>query len=368
MKATEAFLSWLTYDIESVVSRVKKEDVQRVLRKERLTPEDFLCLLSPAAEAFLEDMAILSQKITAKHFGRAILLFAPLYVSDYCQNRCVYCGFRAQNTFARTKLSLEEIRKNGEVLSSKGFRHVLLLTGDAPSITPVEFFEDMLRVLHPMFDSLALEVYPLKTDEYVRLKQVGLDGLTIYQETYERKIYDEVHPTGPKKDYLWRLETPERGAMAGLRWITIGALYGLADPLHDAFWTAMHLMTLKKYYPEVEWGVSLPRMNPAEGDFVPKYTLSDRRFVQYLLAFRIFFPTVGITLSTRERPYMRDIVIPLGVTKVSAESHTEVGGYTEKPCHIPQFEVADTRSVEEMKRVIAHKGFDPVFKDWVGAI
>ncbi|NPV38040.1 2-iminoacetate synthase (ThiH) [Brevinematales bacterium NS] len=368
MKATTEFLSWLEYDIEGFVSRVTSQDVKRVLRKDSLTPEDFLCLLSPAAEGFLEEMAILSQKITAHHFGRAILLFAPLYIADYCQNQCVYCGFRAQNRFPRTKLSLEEIRKNGEVLSEKGFRHILLLTGDAPSITPVDFLEEVLSLLSPMFDSLAVEVYPLSEEEYLRLRRVGLDGLTIYQETYDREVYDEVHPAGPKKDYLWRLGTPERGALAGLRWITIGALYGLANPLHDAFWTGMHLLTLKKYYPSVEWGLSLPRMNPAEGDFVPTYHLSDKKFVQFLFAFRIFFPTAGITLSTRERPQMRDILLPLGVTKVSAESHTEVGGYAAQNHHIPQFEVADNRSVEEMIAVIRSKGFEPVFKDWVGVL
>ncbi|MFN3660646.1 MAG: 2-iminoacetate synthase ThiH, partial [Brevinematales bacterium] len=182
------------------------------------------------------------------------------------------------------------------------------------------------------------------------------------------QVYDKVHPSGPKKDYLFRLETPERGAMAGLRWITIGALYGLSDPLHDAFWTAMHLLTLKRYYPGVEWGISLPRLNPAEGNFVPAYHLSDKRFVQFLLAFRIFFPRVGITLSTRERPAMRDMLIPLGVTKVSAESHTDVGGYIGNQHRIPQFEVADERSVEEMVLAIRSKGFEPVFKDWIGVL
>ncbi|MFN4215957.1 MAG: 2-iminoacetate synthase ThiH [Brevinematales bacterium] len=368
MKATEAFLPWLEYDIDGFVSRVTPHDVKRVLKKDSLTPEDFLCLLSPAAESFLQDMAILAQKITSYHFGKAILLFAPLYIADYCQNQCIYCGFRAQNVFPRTKLSLEEIQKNGEVLSSKGFRHTLLLTGDAPSVTSVDFFEEALSLLQPMFDSLALEVYPLSEQDYVRLKKVGLDGLTIYQETYDRQVYDKVHPTGPKKDYLWRLETPERGARAGLRWITIGTLYGLSDPLHDAFWTAMHLLTLKRYYPTVEWGVSLPRLNPAEGDFVPTYHLSDKRFVQFLLAFRIFFPSVGITLSTRERPAMRDMLIPLGVTKISAESHTEVGGYAGNQHRIPQFEVADNRSLEEMVVVIRSKGFEPVFKDWIGVL
>ncbi|URA10940.1 2-iminoacetate synthase ThiH [Thermospira aquatica] len=365
MKATEAFLPWLDFDIDGFVSRVTEKDVERVLEKEVLGYQDFLCLLSPVASRFLEKMAICSQQLTAKHFGRAILLFAPLYLADYCQNACVYCGFRVMNRFPRKKLSLEEIQRNGEILAEKGFRHILLLTGDAPAVTPVSYLEEAMSILSPMFDSLAVEVYPMTVEEYQKLRLVGLDGLTIYQETYDRKVYAEVHPSGPKRDFFWRLGTPERGAQAGLRWVTIGALYGLANPLHDAFWTAMHLMTLKKYYPEVEWGVSLPRMNPAEGDFVQKYNLPDKQFVQFLLAFRIFFPTVGITLSTRERPEMRDILIPLGVTKVSAESHTEVGGYAEHQEQVPQFEVADKRSVEEIKSVISSKGFDPVFKDWV---
>ncbi len=365
MKATEAFLSWLDFDIDGFVSRVTERDVEKVLEKETLGYQDFLCLLSPAAQRFLERMAIRSQQLTAKHFGRAILLFVPLYLADYCQNACVYCGFRVMNRFPRKKLSLEEIQKNGEVLASKGFRHILLLTGDAPEVTPVSYLEEAMRILSPMFDSLAVEIYPMATEDYERLRLVGLDGLTIYQETYDRTVYAEVHPSGPKRDFLWRLGTPERGAQAGLRWVTIGALYGLTHPLHDAFWTAMHLMTLKKYYPEVEWGVSLPRMNPAEGGFRPRYWLSDRQFVQFLLAFRLFFPTAGITLSTRERPEMRDILIPLGVTKVSAESHTDVGGYAETQKHVPQFEVSDKRSVEEMVAVIASKGFEPVFKDWV---
>lgn len=368
MKATEAFLSWLTYPIDKVVQQVKETDVERVLKKEALLPEDFLCLLSPVASHYLEEMARRSMELTSKHFGRAILLFAPLYLADYCQNTCLYCGFSARNHFSRKKLSMEEIQRNGEVLYQKGFRHILLLTGDAPAITPLEYLEEAIGTLSELFDSIALEVYPLDTQEYQHLRGVGLDGLTIYQETYNREIYAEVHPDGPKRDYLWRLGTPERGALAGLRWITIGALYGLASPLHDAFWTAMHLMSLRKFYPEVEWGVSLPRMNPAEGRLSSLFSFPDRQFVQFLLAFRIMFPTVSITLSTRERAQIRDILIPLGITKISAGSHTDVGGYALEEKHIPQFEIADNRNVEEMIAVIRSKGFDPVFKDWVGVL
>jgi 2-iminoacetate synthase len=368
MRATESFLQWLDFDIDGALASVDETAVKKALSKDVLSPFDFLALVSEAAEPFLEVMARKAMELTAQHFGRAVLLFAPLYLADYCQNQCLYCGFSARNRFPRHKLSRDEIEANGEALYQQGFRHILLLTGDSPVQTPVDYLEEAIEILSRRFESIAVEVYPLEQHDYQRLRLKGLDGLTIYQETYDRAVYDEVHPSGPKKDYLYRLQTPERGALAGLRWITLGALYGLANPIHDAFWTAMHLVSLKKFYPFVEWGVSLPRMNPAEGIFSPRYQLSDKRFVQFLLAFRIFFPTVGITLSTRERPEMRDILIPLGITKMSAGSHTEVGGYASEEKTVPQFEIADNRSVEEVVAVIRSKGFDPVFKDWVGVV
>jgi 2-iminoacetate synthase len=244
-------------------------------------------------------------------------------------------------------------------------KHILILTGESRKDTPPEYIADAVRLLRKYFPSVSIEVYPMETDEYRMLKVAGVDGLTIYQETYDRAVYSVVHPSGKKRDYDYRLDTPARGAEAGFRWVNIGALYGLAEPLKEAFMSAIHAKHLQDKYIDTEISLSLPRMNEAEGGYSAKYILDDRSYVRTILAYRLFLPRAGITLSTRERAEFRDRLIPLGITRISAGSVTKVGGYDIQSADVPQFEVSDCRSVDEVARAIADNGYEPVFQDWV---
>ena len=256
-----------------------------------------------------------------------------------------------------------EIEENAAIISKTGIKHLLILTGESRKFTPISYMKEAVETLKKYFSSISIEVYPLETKEYRELKEAGVDGLTIYQEVYNRTIYGQVHLSGKKKDYNYRLGTPERGGEAGLRSINIGALFGLGDPLSEAFFTGLHAKFLQDNYQGSEISVSFPRINSAEGDFKSIIPLSDREMVRVMLACRLFLPKAGIVLSTRENASFRDNLLPLGVTRMSAGSITSVGGYSENG-NTPQFEVSDTRSVIEIRRQIESKGYEPVFKDW----
>lgn len=355
-------------DLEGFFQGVTRDQVLATVHKagqRRLDRFDLLTLLSPTAETCLEEMARTGQALTQQYFGRTILLFAPLYISDYCSNHCTYCGFNANTAFKRTKLSLSEIETEARAIASKGIRHILVLTGEAPAKTPMSYLEETVKILTKYFSSVALEMFPMSEDDYRILCKAGADSVTVYQETYNREIYKQVHLAGKKADYEWRLGTPERGAAAGFRGVNIGPLYGLGEPRFEAFMAAMHARYMEETYPHVETAVSLPRMTHAEGGIPPQNILSDLNFVQFMLAFRLFMPRLGITVSTRESAAFRDRLVPLGVTKYSAESHTDVGGYAvQEGDTTPQFEVTDTRSVVEVCEMIERSGYQPVFKDW----
>jgi 2-iminoacetate synthase len=300
-----------------------------------------------------------------QHFGRTIQLFIPLYISNYCSNQCLYCGFNRTHAIARRKLTPAQIEGEARAIAATGMQHILLLTGEAPEVTPMEYIEASVRLLKKYFASVAIEIFPVDEASYVRLRQAGADGLTLYQEVYDPEIYRRLHPAGPKADYRWRLDAPERGARAGLRAVNIGALIGLGDPRREVFYGALHARYLDDRYLDVEVGLSLPRFNPAEGDFRPDHPIADRTFVQFLLALRLFQPRAPLTVSTRESAGFRDRLIPLGVTRFSAGSCTGVGGYAEpEERDVPQFEVSDRRSVAEVARAIAARGYQPVYKDW----
>lgn len=351
-------------NVAAAAHRYSEQDVVQALGEHRLGPEDLLALLSPAGACMLEDLAQKAAQLTLRHFGRTVQLFTPLYLSDYCANRCVYCGFNADQANPRKQLSQEEVRREAEAIAATGLKQILLLTGDARRKATPDYLEDCLKVLREFFPSLLLEIYALTTDEYARLIAAGAEGLTIYQETYDEDLYGQIHPSGPKRDYRFRLDAPQRGCEAGMRWVGISALYGLGDWRLDAFWTAMHARWLQDRYPGVEIGLSLPRMRPHAGGWQPQEPVSDRNLTQVLLALRLFLPRAGITLSTREAPALRENLLPLGVTRLSAGVSTSVGGHGPGTSGTPQFEISDPRTVTGITAMLRSKGYQPIFKDW----
>lgn len=339
-------------------------DVKRVLNKSKLSSEDLLVLLSPAAENFIEEMAQKSHQLTVQHFGKTIQLFNPIYIADHCVNHCSYCSFSVTNHFERKKLSMAEIEVEAKALADLGLKHILVLTGESKTHTPVHYLVDSIKVLKKYFPSVAIEINPLDTDEYKQLVEAGVDGLVVYQEVYNEEAYKSVHIKGPKRDYRYRIDTPERGCEAGIRQVNIGALLGLDDWRKEAFFTAMHAKYLQSRYIDADISLSLPRIRPHLGEYEPPSIVEDRHLVQAITAFRLFLPRSGITLSTRERPEFRDNLIYLGVTKMSAGASTEVGGYSQCDAGTPQFDISDERSFAEVQKMIKDKGYQPVLKDW----
>ncbi|MBI5016146.1 MAG: 2-iminoacetate synthase ThiH [Deltaproteobacteria bacterium] len=349
---------------DEVFAGVTAETVRSVLAKDDRTPDDFLSLLAPAAEAVLEEMARKAHELTVRHFGRAIVFFTPLYLSNHCVNHCLYCGFSADTAVPRRQLTLDEVRAEAEAISSTGLKHLLILTGEARRVASVDYLEQCVTVLREYFSSVSIEVYPLESGEYARLVRAGVDGLTIYQETYDEEEYAHLHPRGPKRDFRFRLDAPERGCAAGMRAVNVGALLGLADWRREAFVTGLHAAYLQRRYPQTEVGISLPRMRPHAGGFQARHPVSDRHLVQILLALRLFLPHAGITISTREDASFRENLLPLGVTKMSAGVSTAVGGHSDGSEQVGQFEISDHRSVAEMAEVLGRRGYQPVYKDW----
>jgi 2-iminoacetate synthase len=343
------------------------QDVERSLATPSPTLEDLVSLLSPAAEACLETMAQAAHSLTLQRFGKVITLFAPLYLSNECTNPCVYCGFNVLNPVERLTLSVDEAEEEAKHLRRLGFRHVLLVSGEAPRVVTQDYLCDVLRRLRPSFSSISIELYPMTTDAYTALAAEGVDGLVIYQETYNEALYPSFHPGGRKRDFRWRLDTPERGGQAGFRRIGIAALLGLDDWRVEAYCMALHARYLFRHYWRSHITMSFPRLRPAAGGFQPPQNVSDKSLVHMLTALRLFLPDVGFTLSTRENATLRDHLIPLGITSMSAGSRTEPGGYTRGPHAGAQFAVADERSPDAVAAVIRRKGYDPVWKDWDAA-
>ncbi len=371
-------------------------DVRTVLAKSGLSLADFGRLLSPAANGLLEPLSRRSQEITRQRFGRVIRLFAPLYLSNECINNCQYCGFSRDNPIYRVTLSVDEVVREARSLQEQGFRNILLVAGEHPKFVSDGYLADCVRALHAEIPSLSLEVGPMETEDYRPLVQAGADGLVVYQETYDRKIYAEMHTAGPKRNFDWRLETPERAYDAGFRRLGIGALFGLGDWRMEAICVAAHAQYLLRHCWKSQMTISLPRLRPCAGEFQPLTQMSDRELVQLVCAFRLFLPDAGLVLSTRESAKLRDGLIPLGITMISAGSHTEPGGYTgagKDKIHLTergrikelgasewavtanratnatgQFEIADERSPVEMADLIRRLGYEPVWKDWDAAL
>jgi len=352
------------FDFEAFFNKLSGEDIRRLIHKDRLSELDYLALLSPRAEAYLEEMAQKAHRLTVQHFGRVILLYTPLYLANYCVNSCVYCGFRVQNKLERKKLTPAELEAEAGLIAATGLKHILILTGESRQYSPVSYIRECVEILKKYFTSISIEVYPLEEAEYAELIAAGVDGLTIYQEVYDEDVYREVHPAGPKRNYLFRLEAPERACRAGMRTVNVGALLGLHHWRSEAFFTGLHANYLQNRYPDVEVSMSPPRMRPHLGGYAPRVRVSDKNLVQYMLAFRLFMPRAGITISTRESPALREHLIKLGVTRMSAGSCTAVGGRAAAGKSTGQFDISDERDVATMARVIYSHGYQPVYKDW----
>lgn len=346
----------------------------------------FESLLEPVSDAGLARMARESATITRRHFGRTMRLFAPLYLSNECINSCAYCGFSRENAILRVTLEMDEVEKEARHLAEQGFRNILLVAGEHPKFVSGGYLEMCLNRLTPIIPSVNLEIAPMEAEEYVPLVRAGAEGLVVYQETYHPETYAQMHLTGPKKDYLWRLDCPERAYAAGFRRIGIGALYGLWHWREEALALAAHMEHLLRTCWKAQITLSMPRLKPAAGEFEPLHPLPDREFIQLLCALRITFPQAGLVMSTREPAALRDATAPIGVTMMSAGSHTEPGGYTgqgkDKLHHTirgrqvaaegegaeGQFTISDDRSAEEVSIRLRQFGLDPVWKDWDAAI
>lgn len=358
----------------------------------------FAQLIGPAGTELLEELCRHSQRVTRRRFGRVIRLFAPLYLSNECINNCAYCGFSRDNAILRVTLSVEEVVREARALREQGFRNLLLVSGEHPRFVSNGYLAECVRAVHRECPGVSLEVGPMETDEYRALVAAGAEGLVVYQETYDREVYAAMHTAGPKRDFDWRLDTPERAFAAGFRRLGIGALFGLADWRREALCVAAHAEHLLRHCWKAQVTISLPRLRPCAGGFQPLTHLGDRELVQLIAAFRICFPDVGIVLSTREPAALRDGLMSLGVTLMSAGSHTEPGGYTgagREALHhtvrgrvqelaadssewVPatgrataatgQFEIADERSPEVVAAQISRLGFEPVWKDWDAAL
>ena len=352
------------FDFVSHFNRVRSTDAYNAINSENLTEKDLLSLLSPQASVHLEEMAGKAKDLTLRNFGKVVHLYAPLYVSNVCENECVYCGFKHSNAIIRRKLDLPEVKKEAEIVSGLGIKHILLLTGESRKVSPVSYIKECVRVLKEHFTSISIEIYPLESGEYAELIESGVDGLAVYQETYNEELYSRLHLNGPKTDYKFRLDTAERACKNRIRDVSIGALLGLSEFRKECFLTLMHAAYLQSNFSGTEISISFPRIQPQVGGFKPSCVVTDADLVQLILAARIFIPRIGINMSTRENNELRMNLLGIGVTKVSAGSSTEVGGYSLSGKSEGQFDVADKTSVAKMKELIYAKGFQPVVKDW----
>jgi len=323
-------------------------------------------LLSPAAENYLEQMAQAAHRLTIRRFGRTIRLYAPLYLSNYCSNSCQYCGFNKENKSERTRLTIDEALEEANIIAAEGFRDILLVSSEDRKFISTDYLSELARMLRATFGSISIEVYQMSNAEYARLFKAGIEGVTLYQETYDRRAYDIYHPWGFKSDYDCRLNTPDNIASAQMREIGLGVLLGLADWRTEALALAEHAHYLIKRYWQSRISFSFPRLRPAHrvDDSLLRHSFGDRNLVQMITALRLCFADAGLVLSTREQATLRDNLMKLGITKVSAGSKTNPGGYSGHSNAIEQFKVDDNRRAIEVAAVISDQGFEPVWKDW----
>ncbi|MRS17454.1 2-iminoacetate synthase ThiH [Enterobacteriaceae bacterium RIT691] len=352
-------------DIRLKIHSKTPADVERALSTHKLAPEDFMALLSPAAEAFLEPLAQQAKRLTRQRFGNTVSFYVPLYLSNLCANDCTYCGFSMSNRIRRKTLNAEEIARECEAIRHMGFDHLLLVTGEHQSKVGMDYFRRHLPAIRRQFSSLQMEVQPLSQEQYAELKALGLDGVMVYQESYHEATYARHHLKGNKQDFFWRLETPERLGRAGIDKIGLGALIGLSDSWRvDCYLLAEHLLWLQKRYWQSRYSLSFPRLRPCTGGIEPASLMNERQLVQTLCAFRLLAPDIELSLSTRESPQFRDRVIPIAINNVSAFSKTQPGGYADHHPELEQFSPHDGRRPDEVARALVANGLQPVWKDW----
>ena len=341
-------------------------DVKAALNKDVLSPEDFAALLSPAALPFLEEMARKATWETRKHFGNSVCLFTPLYIANYCENHCVYCGFNCRNRIHRAKLTYEEIDHEMAVIAKSGLKEILILTGESRNMSDVTYIGEALKIARKYFSTIGIEIYPLNSDEYRYLHECGADFVSVYQETYNTDTYEQMHLSGPKRVYPYRFNAQERALMGGMRGVSFGALLGLDDFRKDAFASGMHAYYIQQKYPHAEISFSTPRLRPYvnNADNNPN-DVHEPQLLQVMLAYRLFMPFAGITISTRERAGFRDHVIGMAATKISAGVSVGVGGHDEDAKGDEQFEISDPRSVRDVHRAILDRGLQPVYTDYL---
>lgn len=365
MNNFKAHLNSYNWDevLDSIFSKTERE-VEHALARPKPTLEDFKALISPAAKPYLEQMAAKSKAITKKRFGNTMQMFAPMYLSNECQNICTYCGFSLTNKIPRRTLTDAEILKEAQFLKDKGFQHILLVTGEANKTVGVDYFVNAIRLLKPHFANISIEVQPLDQDEYKLLIKEGLYAVLVYQETYHEATYKSHHPKGKKSNFDYRLETPDRLGKAGIHKIGIGALFGLEDWRADSFFTALHLKYLQKTYWKTKYSISFPRLRPFSGGLEPKVAMEDADLLQLICAYRMLDEDVELSISTREEEKFRNHIVHLGITSMSAESKTNPGGYVVEPQSLEQFEISDERSTETIAHMLQESNLEPVWKDW----
>ncbi len=340
-------------------------DVERALTAAHPSVSDFMALISPAAEPYLEQMAALSHRYTLERFGKTISMYIPLYVSNACTNHCVYCGFNHHNPLQRVTLTQEQVKAECEAIRQLGpFENLLIVSGEFPALNGVDYLEQVLHTARPYFNNLTIEVMPMKQRDYERLTHSGLNGVVCFQETYHEDAYKKYHPRGMKSIFEWRVNGFDRMGAAGVHKIGMGVLIGLEDWRTDVTMMARHLRYLRKNYWRTRYSINFPRMCPAEGGYQPNVVMSDRELAQLTFAFRIFDHDVDISYSTRENPTFRANMMKLGVTSMSAGSKTEPGGYVSTPDALEQFEVSDSRTPLQVANEIRQLGYEAVWKDW----
>lgn len=359
-----------TYDY----SKYTASDVKKALEHETCSIEDFKALLSPAAEPFLEEMATRARNETGKHFGNTVYLFTPLYIANYCENYCVYCGFNCYNHISRMKLTMEQIEREMKIIADSGMEEILILTGESRGQSGVEYIGEACKLARKYFRMVGLEIYPVNTDEYRYLHECGADYVTVFQETYDADKYETLHLMGHKRVWPYRFDAQERALMGGMRGVAFSALLGLSDFRKDALASALHVYYLQKKYPYAEMSLSCPRLRPIiNNEKINPLDVHEKQLCQILCAYRIFLPFVGITVSSRESAQFRNGIVKIAATKVSAGVSTGIGDHESKYSGKEadgqqgdeQFEIDDSRSLEKMYRDISEEGLQPVLNDYL---
>lgn len=349
-------------------SRYISADVKKAISNDFRTVEDFAALLSPAAEDFLEEMAVQAQKETRAHFGNSVYLFTPLYIANYCENQCVYCGFNCKNNIHRAQLDYDEIRSEMKAIAESGLEEVLILTGESSKMSTVEYIGEACKIARDYFRVVGLEIYPTNVKNYKYLQQCGADFITVFQETYDTDIYKTVHPGGNKGIFPYRFNAQERAVMGGIRGVGFAPLLGLTDFRKDVFSTGLHANLLQKKYPHAEIAFSCPRLRPVAGkDDIAVDVVSEKNLVQIICAYRLFMPFANITISSRESRKFRDNVVKIAATKISAGVDVGIGGHTDDTHDKgdEQFIISDNRTVSEIYEMLSEQGMQPVMSDYI---